>query len=389
MNSIKINQNQLEYLTKTRRDLHKIPELGFNLEKTVSYILNEFDTHKIEYNVDEFNIIIVDIGKGSKTLMLRADMDALPIIEETNLEYCSTNNNMHACGHDFHTSLLISLAIILKKNEKLLKNKVRLIFQPAEETIEGAKKIVEKGYVNNINNAIMLHVFPNIEVPSGTLLIPREGYNTLSTDFFKIKIIGKGGHSAMLENTVDPIIVASHLILNLMNIGSKEVSMLNPTSISVGKMTSGTKNNIIADEAIIEGSIRSFDDKNKDFVYKRINEITKLTASMFRASSEVNIVSGCRSVYSDKQLLEQINNSLNEEKILFDYVDNYFEKGKILFGEDFSYISTIIPSAILLVAAGKKTEGFKFPLHNSKVLFDEKLLENALNALLAISFNYN
>ena len=190
MANIRINKNQLNHLINIRRDLHKIPEIGFKLDKTVSFILNELDSHEIKYIVDEFNIIVVDIGEGPKTLVVRADMDALPIVEETNLEYSSSTNNMHACGHDFHSSILISLAILLQDKENLLKNKIRLIFQPAEEEIEGAKKIIEQGYVKNVDNAIMLHVFPSIDLPSGTVLIPKEGYNTLSTDFFKIKIIG-------------------------------------------------------------------------------------------------------------------------------------------------------------------------------------------------------
>ncbi|MGD1822900.1 MAG: M20 metallopeptidase family protein [Pleomorphochaeta sp.] len=388
MTDFKINSEQIKSAIADRRWLHENPELGFDLPKTTKYIIFYLEKNNINYSIDQDNIISVNFGNKGKTLLLRADMDALPIKEESGLEFSSKNGNMHACGHDFHSAILLNVAKLLKQKEPLLKNKVKLIFQPAEEIIEGGKKVVDNGYLDEVDNAIMLHLYPSLDVKAGTIIIPEPGANTLSTDFFKIEVNGSGGHGAMPEKAIDPIIVASHIIINLMNICEREISFLNPTLITIGKVISGEKSNIIASKAIIEGSIRTFDEQNKPFIYSRIKDISKFTAQTFRATAEAEILKGCQSVVSDKLLIDKIKDLFISENIKFENAINLFNKGKFIFGEDFSYYSAKVPSAIFLVAAGREEDGFKYPLHNPKVLFDESLLANAINALIAIALNY-
>lgn len=388
MEDYKINLKQKSEAIENRRWLHKNPELGFNLDKTINYILRELKKNDIDYKLDNNNIISVNFGNRGKTLLFRADMDALPIKEKTNLEYISQNDNMHACGHDFHSSILLNVAKIIKKNEQSLTNKIKLIFQPAEEIIEGGKKVVESGYLDDVDNALMFHVYPSLDVEPGTIIVPNPGPTTLSTDFFKITIEGVGGHGAMPEKTIDPIIVASHLIINLMNICEREISFLDSTLITIGKVISGEKSNVIASQAVIEGSIRSFDEKNKQFIYSRIEDISKYTAKTFRAKAKVEILNGCPSVVSDKLFLDKIKKIFSKENINYDISTKYFNEGKFIFGEDFSFYSSKVPSVICLVASGRSEEGYKYPLHNPEVIFDEDLLVNAINAFVSIAFNF-
>jgi len=396
MNKIMEEARQLEEeLVSYRRYIHQHPEIGMEVDKTAAFVKEELI--KMGYEPKEIikNGIVAIAGgkKPGKTVLLRGDMDALPIKEDSDLSFKSCNNYMHACGHDFHTSMLLGAAKILKNHEEELNGMVKIMFQPGEEIITGAKKMIEAGLLENpkVDMALMIHLFPNLPLESGTLITPLEGATTLAADWFEIEIFGKGGHGAMPDKTIDPLNVAAHMHLALQSINSRETSPLETAVVTIGVMQGGDIGNVIPDKAVIKGTIRTFNQDTRWFIQKRIKEIAMNTATTYRASCEVKITKGCPSVICDGNVIKAVDQAMEE---LLDTsrhlkMDQIFMGGKILFSEDFSYITEKCPGAILLLSSGHKDKGYHYPLHHPNVCFDESILTigaavhawNALNYL--------
>ncbi len=228
----------------------------------------------------------VTIGKSGKCFLIRGDMDALPIKEEAEVDFKSENENMHACGHDFHTTMLYGAAKLLKEHEDELAGTVKLMFQPGEEVLQGAKVMVEEGILENpkVDAAAMIHVFPGLPLKSGTVLVPEAGPFASTSDWFEIKIQGKGGHAAMPELSINPLTVMSHIHLALHALEAREISMYDSAVISTTIMKGGVVDNAIPDTAYMRGTIRTFDDKVRKFIFKRIPEIAEGIAQSFGAT---------------------------------------------------------------------------------------------------------
>lgn len=382
-----------EELVGYRRYLHQHPEIGMQVDNTAQFVKKELI--KMGYDPIEIshNGIIALVGgkKPGKTILLRGDMDALPIVEESDASYKSCNNYMHACGHDFHTSMLLGAAKILKAHEEELYGTVKLMFQPGEEIIVGAKEMIRAGVLENpkVDLALMIHLMPNLAMESGTVLVPFEGPTTLAADWFEIEIFGKGGHGAMPHITIDPLNVAAHMHLALQTINSRETSPLETSVVTIGVMQGGDVGNVIPDKAIIKGTIRTFGAENRLFIHQRLREIATSTATTFRATCNVKITEGCPPIVSDKEGVELVHKALGEmlEPSKVQSMKDIFVGGRILFSEDFSYITEKCPGAILLLSSGHRDEGYHFPLHHPKVIFDEKILSigaavHAQNALV-------
>jgi len=378
-----------EKLVEWHRYFHSIPEVGFDVDKTISFIIMKLKQWGVDYTLHNNNILTCYLGNGSKTLLLRSDTDALPIQENTDLEYKSTNCNMHACGHDLHMAMLLGAIKLLAEEESKLSCKVVFLFQPAEEISAGAKEALNCPIVRNSDAAIMLHCYPGIDVKPGTILIPSEGNVTLCNDLLTIEIVGHGGHGAMPETCVDSISIASHLVLNIMNIQSREISALESAIITFGKIYGGSVGNIIPEKVYLSGTIRTFDKEVQGFVHDRINQIAFGTAKTFRGNVEVVIEEGCPSVICNAALIKYISNTLNKDEIYNAPLEKYFNKGKIMFSEDFAYLSEVIPSALLLISSGKIEDGYCYPLHHPKALFDEFTMANGVNALVDLAINFN
>ncbi len=366
-----------EVIVKDRRYIHQNAELGHDLPITSEYVINRLKEMGYEPQVITDSAIVALAGgkKNGRTILLRADMDALPILEENGLDYKSTTKNMHACGHDAHASMLLGAAQILKNHEDELEGTVKLMFQPAEEQLSGAKAMIEAGVLENpkVDAAIMIHIFSGMPVPAGSLLVPNGGYVTSSGDMFHIDIKGKGGHGAMPNNSVDPLNVAAHIHISLQEIISREVPPSSTTVITIGQMHGGNASNIIPDTAFIQGSIRAFDEKEREYMKNRVVEISKGAASTFRAEANVEYRMECPSVYNNPELYGQvhkINVDLLGKKAVKGF-DTAFPGGKMTGSEDFGYISEKVPSVMMALGGGSPEQGYPYPQHHPKVNFNE------------------
>ncbi len=374
--ALKLKEQLIDY----RRHLHKNPEIGMEVDKTAAFVKKELINMGYEPKEISRNGIVAIAGgkKPGKTVLIRGDMDALPIKEESDEDYKSCNNYMHACGHDFHTSMLLGAAKIIKAHEDEIHGTVKIMFQPGEEIIIGAKEMIEAGVLKNpdVDMALMIHLFPNLELESGTVIVANAGPSTLAADWFEIEIFGKGGHGAMPNTTIDPLNIAAHMHLALQSINSRETSPLDTSIVTIGVMEGGDVGNVIPDKAMLKGTIRTFSEENRKFIKKRIREIAKHTAETYRGSCEVRILNGCPSIVCDGHVVESVNNALVE--ILDDSqllsMSDVFKDGKILFSEDFSYITDECPGAIILLSSGHRDKGYNYPLHHPKVKFDEDIL---------------
>lgn len=379
-------------LVEYRRYIHQNPEIGMEVHKTATFVMQEL--RKMGYEPVEIsrNGIVAIAGgkKPGKTLLLRGDMDALPIIEESDVSFRSCNQYMHACGHDFHTSMLLGAAKLLKAHEDELNGTVKLMFQPGEEIIVGAQEMIDAGVLKNpeVDLALMIHLLPNMPLASGTVLLPIDGPTTLAADWFEIEIFGKGGHGAMPHITVDPLNIAAHMHLALQTINSRETSPLETSIVTIGVMEGGDIGNVIPDRAVIKGTIRTFGKENRVFIHQRIREIAAQTAATFRGTCEVTIRTGCPSIVSHPDAVELTHKALEplleSGKVMS--MKDVFLGGKILFSEDFAFVTEQCPGAILLLTSGHQEDGYCYPLHHPKVIFDEQILSvgaavHAQNAL--------
>ncbi len=357
-----------EFMVSIRRHLHKNPEPSWKEFETSKFIKEELKKLNIPYKEIAETGIIATIGKGGKKVALRADIDALEIEELNEREYKSQKRGlMHACGHDAHVAMLLGAAKVLKKYESSLLGEVRLIFQPAEELGDGAKKIIEEGGLEGVENIFGIHVWSGL--PTGKVSIG-DGEIMASADLFSIKIRGKGGHGSMPHQGVDAAVIASSIVTNLQTIVSREINPLEPTVVSVGKLISGSRYNIIAHEALIEGTVRSFNDEIRKTIPERIERISKGIAKAHRAEAELEYFWG------PPPLKNEENSVLRAKKS----AEALFGSGaiqplsKLMAAEDFAYYLKEIPGVFVFVGSGNKEKGTDFPHHHPKFDIDEDAL---------------
>ncbi|WP_436513753.1 M20 metallopeptidase family protein [Clostridium thermobutyricum] len=380
-------------LIEIRRELHKNPEVGIYLPNTIKFIsskLKEFGyTPEI---IDEVGVLATIKGpKDGKTFLLRADMDALPIKEESNFDFKSTNGNMHACGHDMHTTMLLGAAKLLKKYQSEIHGTIKLLFQPDEEGFTGGKRMIKAGVLENpkVNAAMALHVFSN--APSNTIVYS-VGTCISSCIKFKITITGLGCHGAMPETGIDPLNIASHVYLALQEITSREIPATSPIVLTIGKFVGGTAANIIPEKVVMEGTIRTLSEDVGRFAFDRVKDISINVSKAFRGSAVVEEVVSVPPLINDSDLSEK----------LFSYTKNLFDTSKIVIkennsgmgSEDFAAISTMVPSTYFIMGAGTKEENpsFGYPMHHSCVGFNEDILSSgsamfAYNAIMWLKEN--
>ncbi len=361
------------YFIELRHELHQIPELAYNEFKTAEVIKRELSKMGIEY-VDKIGKsgIVATIKKGNldRSIAIRADMDALPIKEENDLEYKSKHEGvMHACGHDGHMAILLAAISLIKEID--FNGVVHFIFQPAEEGGAGAKAMIEDGLFERfkIDKIFALHNRPTEEF--GKFFI-REGVVTSIVDNWKIEIIGKSTHSSQPQNGINPIVVASHIILALKNISALNLSPQTPHVVSVAKINSGDAFNIIPDKTFIEGSIRAFDKETQLLIEQRIKDISKNIALAFgaKANIEYNYLYPA-TVNSDcKGAKRAAINVVGKENLVTEYPPS-------MGSEDFSFFLEKKKGCYIWLGSKK---GDKItPLHSSKYDFNDDLIEIGAN----------
>lgn len=369
-----------EELVKYRRYFHAHPELGLEEFNTSDYIEKELvNMGYSPVRVTQTGLMVTCGGHTpGKTILLRGDMDALPIHEQTELSFKSENGNMHACGHDFHMAMLLGAAKLLKRHESEVKGLIKIMFQPAEENISGAQLMIDEGILENptVDMALMIHLFPNLPLKAGTVLIPDPGPTTLAADWFTITVNGRGGHGAMPNTTVDPLNVASHIHIALQNLNARECPPTQMSVVTIGMMQGGDAGNVIPDTAVMKGTIRTQDEDNRAYIKRRLSEISKGIGLTFNADVQVDIIDGCPAIVCDKQVVESLQEAMSEVMPTDEWamIHEYFDAGKVLFSEDFSYITERVPGAMLLLGAGHSEDGYNYPLHHPKVMFDESIL---------------
>ena len=356
-----------------RRHLHTAPEAGADLPNTRSYVAERL--REMGYQPRELAGGIVAEITGRPTgrcILLRADMDALRVTEQTDLPFRSENGCMHACGHDMHAAMLLGAAQLLRSHTDELNGTVKLVFQPDEEGFTGAKAMLKAGVLRDPapQAGFALHV--NSGTPSGLVLCGRGTFMAGCT-LFRITVNGVGCHGAMPEKGVDPLNIASHIYLSLQEIISREIGAKTPAVVTIGRMTGGEAPNIIPQTAVLEGTIRSFDRDLSAQIFTRIGEIAQCTAQAFRGTAVTEEITSAPPLRNDAVLtnrMADLAGALFGEKLVY-----RMDEGG-MGSEDFASYTYDLPCAYLLIGAGTKQENPAFgePMHNERVVFNEDIL---------------
>ena len=375
--------------------LHTHAETGFDLTETKPYVKSAL--MKMGYTVQECGKagLVTTVGKpGGKVLLLRADMDALPIAEEADVDFACQNGRMHACGHDMHTAMLLGAAKLLKAHESELEGMVKLMFQPAEEIFEGSKDMIASGVLENPrpDAALMIHVAAGMPLPAGTVVVSAPGVSAPAADYFTIRVHGKGCHGSAPQNGIDPLTAAAHILIALQEIHARELSASDEAVLTIGTFHAGEAGNVIPDTATMGGTIRTYDEKTRAYLKERITAIAKNVAEAFRASAEVGFGSGCPTLVNDKDLSEKVTGYLKDllgANRAFTTAE--LSGGKPARGggsEDFAYVSHEVPSLMLALAAGEPSKGYVYPQHHPKVKFDESVLSTGAAVFVDCALQY-
>lgn len=355
-----------EEITAWRRDLHANPELQFDTVRTADFVaksLRDFGCDEIVTGIGQTGVVGLikgRAGQSGRTVGLRADMDALPILEETGLEYASkTDGKMHACGHDGHTAMLLGAAKYLAETRNF-DGTVAVIFQPAEEGGGGGREMVKDGMMDrfSIDEVYGLHNVPGM--PLGSFAI-RSGAFYASTDELHITVKGRGGHAAQPHQTVDATYVAAQIIVGLQSVTSREVDPVKPAVVSVTTIQSSTDSyNVISEEVELKGTIRTMDAENREFVRKRVAEVVEGIAGAHGAMAECRINSGYPVVYNDESETEFAREAATRVAGECDEAPIY------LWGEDFSYMLEERPGSYIHLGIGDAAA-----LHHPKYNFND------------------
>lgn len=373
--------------------LHAHAETGFDLTQTGAYV---------KKRLLEMGYEPVDCGKAGlvatagnpetgKVFLLRADMDALKIKEEADVSFKSDNGNMHACGHDAHTAMLLGAAKLMKYHEQELGGIVKFMFQPAEEILEGAKDMIDAGVLENpkADGAMMVHVMTGVPIKSGTVIVSAPGVSAPAADFFKIEIKGKGCHGSMPHLGADPLTAAAHVLIALQEIKARELSVFDEAALTIGALEGANVPNAIPDAVTLKGSMRAFDEEVRNHMKKRLTEIAESVARAFRTEAIVTYTSGAPTLTNDKELSEKTNIWLKEalgEDMVIRSQDIPGQSGGG--SEDFAYVSQRVPSIMVALAAGDSREGYEHPLHHPKMRLDTKAFVYGAAALAEVAIRY-
>lgn len=357
-----------DYVVQLRKHFHKYPEISLMEFETSKKIKEELDKINVPYEEVANTGVIATIGKGDgKIIALRADMDALKIEEKTDVPYKSMNKGvMHACGHDAHTASLLGAAIILKRHEDEIPGKIKLIFQPSEENCKGARLIMDEGNLDGVEEIFGLHVFGDI--PCGNISI-EAGPRMAASDIFRIKIKGKAGHAGKPHLCVDTAVVASAIVMNLQTIVSREINPLDSCVVTVGHVVAGSQHNVIAGEAYIEGTVRTFSVSVAKNIEKAIKRIVYQTVAAYGATANVEYDLSAHPIVDNDS--EAVKTAVEGAKKIFTGT-SLVHIPKMMLGEDFSIYQKFIPGVFAFVGAGNEELGRDYPNHHEKFNIDEK-----------------
>ena len=366
----KLVSEHKELIIKTRRDLHRIPEVGYTEEKTSAYVADYLKREGLEVQtgIAQFGVVgLLDSGRPGPTVLIRADMDALLLQEETGLEFASTHDGvMHACGHDAHMAMGLGAATVLNKIKDNFTGTIKFVFQPAEEGPGGAKPMIDEGVMENpkVDYAIGCHVWP--EIPEGTIGV-RSGPFLAAMDRFDLKIFGKGGHGAMPHLCIDALEVGTQVVNAFQRISSRHMHPLEPIVVTVGSFHAGTTFNIIPEEAEMCGTTRTFNLDIWDSWEPRLEKVIRGVCESMGADFELKFSKGYPPTINNDEISDVVRRCaaevVGQEKVV--------EPDQTMGGEDMSFFLQRAKGCFFALGVGR--EGFA-KVHNSKFMFNEDVL---------------
>ncbi|MFH1454675.1 MAG: M20 family metallopeptidase [Armatimonadota bacterium] len=373
-------------MVKIRRRIHQYPEPGFKEFKTSAFIKNclkKIGIKDIKASAGTGVVALIKGKEKGRTILLRADMDALTLKEETGLAFSSRHDGfMHACGHDGHIACLIGAAAVLNGLKDKIKGNIKLVFQPAEETSGGALPMIKEGVLKNpkVSAAFGLHIFPSIL--SGKISL-KKGVSSAFADEVEITLLGKSGHGAYPEHAVDTISLASKVIEALHKIKDKFDNKPYPVVITIGKIKGGTKHNIISDKTELFGTIRTLKEDVRKKVHKVVKDELKKLTKKYNAKFSINLSGGYPTVINDDNMTDFVSKNLKD---LLGRNNVQKLAKPMLGGEDFAYFSRKVPSVFIKLGSGIK--GKNIQLHNKEFYFDEKILKTGAAIHVKAAWEY-
>lgn len=352
-----------------RRYIHKNAETGLDLPKTKAYVMEKLTEYGLEPKDCGYGVTAT-LGKGGKVLLLRADMDALPMPEESGEEFaCPTGKEAHTCGHDFHAAMLLTAAKMLKEKEDTLEGTIKFMFQPAEETFEGSKNMIENGILENppVDAALAYHVSPG-KMPIGLFMYNDKDTMMYSVDGFKITIHGKGSHGAYPHVGVDPINIGVHIHLALQELIARESDPTHSCVLTIGQFAGGTAANIIPETAVLQGTIRTNKPEARELLVRRMKEVAEKTAAVYNGTVDIEMISEVPPLICNPKLTDEVVGYMQELGIpgLTPYLGISASAS-----EDFAVIAEKVPSTFMYLSAGYLDERGQYPAHHPKAQFNE------------------
>ena len=351
-----------------RRWLHQNAEVGLEMPKAQAYVIKQLRECGLDPRPCGHGVT-AELGReGGKTLLLRADMDALPMPEESGERFaCPTGTEAHACGHDFHAAMLLTAAKMLKENEDALRGRVRFMFQAAEETFEGAKDMIENGVLEGVDGALAYHVGSG-RMPVGLFMYNSGGTMMYSVDGFRLTVHGQGAHGAYPHSSIDPINIGVHIYLALEALIAREADPGKACVLTIGSFSAGSAPNIIPDTAVLQGTLRTNDGPSREKLVRRLKEAAQKTAEAYGGSVEIDMISQVPPLVCDPVMTEQIAGYMKELPIpgLTPVPDTSASAS-----EDFATVAERVPSVFMYLSAGYLDERGDAPAHNPKVRFNE------------------
>lgn len=388
--NVKLSAEVLEIkreIIDLRREFHRFPELGFEEKRTSAIVAEKLSQLGLEVKTAIGVTGVVGLLKGArpgKTLLMRADMDALPVQEENTVEYCSQiPGKMHACGHDGHTAMLLSAAKVLSKYRDKLCGTLKFVFQPAEETIQGAPRMIDDGVLEEpkVDAAVGLHLW-NV-FPLGMVGIA-PGVQMAAADKFEILVKGKGGHGAVPHLAVDPVPIACQIVSALQTIVSREINSMNSVVVTVGIISGGTAFNVIPNEVKLVGTVRTLDELIRQAVPGIMERIIKGVTSALRGEYSFQYIPGCPALRNDEQMTAMMRNLT--EKIVGQ--QNVVTVPPIMGSEDMAFFLDKVPGCFIWLGSANVEKGLNQPHHNSKFDFDEEALPIGVEILKESALSY-
>lgn len=361
-----------DYTVQLRRDFHRHPELGFREERTAKVIANSLRTLGMEVQTGIGQTGVVGMLEGASdgpTLLLRFDMDALPVTEENETDYVSqTPGIMHACGHDGHMAMGLTVARIMTDYQARLKGRLKFLFQPAEEGLGGALAVMADGVLDKPTPDIALAMHLWNDIPYGQIRVT-PGKAMAASSIFTLTLQGRGGHGAQPHKAVDPILAAAHIIVALQSIVSRNVDPLDSAVVSVGQVSAGTTFNVIPDQAILKGTVRSFDNELHRLVYRRILEMAQNMAAAFRCTASMETVAIVPAINNAPDVSDVVKAAAS--KIVGEHA---VIEGRTMGAEDMGYILEEIPGCYFFIGSKNEEKGLHLPHHHPRFDFDERAM---------------